>query len=208
MPPRCIVIGGPNGSGKSTAAAGVLPPLLGRPVYVNADAIAVGLSPFHPEDAAMPAGRIMLERIKELSERRVDFAFETTLASRTFAPFVERCRAFGYEIHLFFFWLPSPDLAVARINAREASGGHGIEEDIVRRRYARCTVNFFELYLPLTHYWHAYDNSGAFPVLLAEGEGTAVTRIGDDAEWALLNKFRRWVQPPPSRSPQLRNEPT
>jgi len=198
--PKCIVIGGPNGSGKSTAAAGVLPSLFGRPVYVNADAIAVGLSPFHPEDAAMAAGRIMIERMHELAEKRADFAFETTLASRTFAPFLEKCRALGYEIHLFFFWLPSADLAVARIRAREAGGGHGIEEDIVRRRYGRCSVNFFELYLPLTHYWHAYDNSGASPVLIAEGEGARVTRTGDDAEWALLNKFRRWVQPQAPRT--------
>ncbi len=190
MPPRCIVIGGPNGSGKSTAAAGVLPPILQKPLYVNADAIAVGLSPFHPEEAALAAGRIMLERLHDLASRGADFAFETTLASRTFATFLEHCRAGGYEIHVFFFWLPSPDLSVARIRHRAASGGHDIPETVVRRRYGRCAVNFFELYLPLTDYWHAYDNSGPVPLLLAEGEGTIVTQFGDRREWDLLKKVK------------------
>ena len=84
--PSIIVIGGPNGAGKSTTAPALLKGVLGVTEFVNADAIAQGLSAFEPEKVALTAGKIMLTRLKELAAQRQNFAFETTLASRTFAP--------------------------------------------------------------------------------------------------------------------------
>src|SRR5579862_4954859 len=105
--PRIFVLGGPNGSGKTTVASGSLPELLECEEYVNADAIAKALSPFALERAAFKAGRLMLESIKELAVSRRDFAFETTMASRSFAPFLHQCREEGYEVRLVFLWLES-----------------------------------------------------------------------------------------------------
>src|SRR5688572_6302437 len=83
--PHLIVIAGPNGAGKSTAAPALLHGLLGIEHFVNADVIARGLSAFDPESVSIQAGRIMLQRLRDLASRGEDFAFETTLASRSFA---------------------------------------------------------------------------------------------------------------------------
>lgn len=166
--PSIYIIGGANGSGKTTVSMSLLPNFLDCFEYVNADAIAAGLSPLNPESMAIEAGRLMITRLRTLSNSGSDFAFETTLAARTFAPFIIECFAKGYIINLIYFWLQSPDLAVERVAQRVASGGHSIPEDVIRRRYQRGRVNLISLYLPLCDGWMIYDNSSSSPVFVAE----------------------------------------
>jgi len=156
--PTCYVIGGANGAGKTSASLRILPELLCFD-YVNADAIAAAFSPFRPEKAALEAGRMMLQRIHDLAEQHITFAFETTLASRSFAPFLMSCKEKGYRIVVVYFYLSCPDLAVLRVQERVAAGGHDIPEDTIRRRYRRSLKNLRELYLPLADAWEIYDNS-------------------------------------------------
>jgi len=171
--PTVYVIGGANGSGKTTVALSLLPNL-GVLEYINADAIAAGLSPLNSESMAMQAGRLMLERLEAVSNAETDFAFETTLAARTFAPFLQRCKVKGYTVSLLYFWLRSPELAVERVARRVASGGHSIPEDVIRRRYDRGRRNLVELYLPLCDRWIVYDNS--------EDSFKAVAQRGEDGQ--------------------------
>ncbi|GAA6620923.1 zeta toxin family protein [Scytonema sp. NUACC26] len=166
--PSLYVIGGANGSGKTTVAMNLLPNFLECFEYVNADSIAAGLSPLNPESMAIEAGRLMIQRLRALSESGSDFAFETTLAAKTFAPFIVNCRAKGYTINLIYFWLRSPDLAVERVARRIASGGHSIPEDVIRRRYERGRKNLVSLYLPLCDGWMVYDNSSSLPRIVSE----------------------------------------
>lgn len=168
-PPTIVVIGGPNGAGKTTVSRAVLADTLGITEFVNADTIAAGLSGFDPERAAFAAGRVMIERLRELADARTDFAFETTLASRTFAPWLSRLALRGHEVHLLYIWLRSPDLAIRRVRARVRKGGHAVPDDTIRRRYARSAANLFTLYLPLARTWRLYDNSERRPVLFAYG---------------------------------------
>ncbi len=159
--PRWIcLLGGPNGAGKSTLAPLLLPRYLGIGEFVNADVIAQGLSAFQSEEVAMEAGRIMLRRLKELAAAGESFAFETTLASRSFAPWLRRLKMKGYGVHLTFVWLPSPGLAVARVGIRRRQGGHVVDEATVRRRYDAGLANFTRLYRPLADVWQVIDNSG------------------------------------------------
>ena len=118
QPPKVVILAGPNGAGKSTSAARLLLGAMRVDEFVNADTIARGLSAFAPERVALNAGRIMLRRIKELSAERANFAFETTLATRSYAPWLKEIQAEGYEVHLLFLWLPSADMAVARVADR------------------------------------------------------------------------------------------
>ena len=157
--PQLAIIAGPNGAGKSTAAPFLLP-ALGIDQFVNADVIARGLSAFRPEQSAVRAGRIMLAQLKDLAGARRDFAFETTLASRMFAPWIIELRDRGYRLTLIFLWLPSADLAVERVSQRVAAGGHDVPEPVVRRRYTRGLRNFFSLYRPIADEWYLYDNGG------------------------------------------------
>ncbi|MGL4622136.1 zeta toxin family protein [Chroococcidiopsis sp.] len=165
--PNLYIIGGANGAGKTTVSMSLLPNIECYE-YVNADAIAAGLSPLNPESMALEAGRLMIQRLRSLSTSGVDFAFETTLAARTFVPFINDCRVKGYTIDLIYFWLRSADLAVERVARRVASGGHSIPEAVIRRRYERGRINLVSLYLPLCDGWMIYDNSSSFSQLVAE----------------------------------------
>jgi len=109
------VIAGQNGAGKTTFAREFLPNYADCKNFVNADLIAQGMAPFSPESAALRAGRMMLAEIRSFSQRRVSFAFETTLSGRTYVALLRRLKAQGYEIHLFFLWLTSVDLALSRV---------------------------------------------------------------------------------------------
>ncbi|MBM3746163.1 MAG: hypothetical protein FJW34_10220 [Acidobacteria bacterium] len=173
-PPNVVLLAGPNGAGKSTAAQDLLRGELGVSEFVNADTIAQGLSAYSPHTVSIDAGRLMLRRLRELAARRVDFAFETTLASRGFAPWIRGLVSASYEFRMVFLWLPSPELCIARVLERTRAGGHWVPELTVRRRYETGLRNFFKLYRPLATSWRFYDNTRA-PRLLAEGRGPVVT---------------------------------
>ena len=181
--PNLYVIGGANGSGKTTVSLSLLPTLLGVFEYVNADAIAAGLSPLNPEAMAMQSGRLMVKRIKALADANADFAFETTLAAKSFIPFLRECKKKGYTINLMYFWLRSPDLAVERVARRVASGGHSIPEVDIRRRYERGLKNLLNLYLPLCDGWMVFDNSDSAPRLIAEAIMNEPPRIYSEGIW-------------------------
>lgn len=175
-----VVIGGPNGAGKSTIARDVLSGTLGIAEFVNADTIAAGLSGFDPERAAFAAGRVMLERLHELGEGDSNFSFESTLASRSFAPWLKSLIARGVSLHVVYVWLRSPELAIRRVKARVRRGGHGVDAVVVRRRYVRSAQNLVRLYLPLASEWVIYDNSGSKPHVIAKG-GRGKDMLVDDA---------------------------
>lgn len=158
--PHVIIIAGPNGAGKTTAAPALLEKALHFEHFVNADTIAMGLSAFAPEKASIQAGKAMLERIHYLANNNQDFAFETTLASKTFAPWIAKLKAEkGYVFQLAFLLLESPDLAVSRVAERVKTGGHFVPEDTIRRRFESGLHNFFMLYGLLADSWQMYDNT-------------------------------------------------
>jgi predicted ABC-type ATPase len=168
--PQIIIIAGPNGAGKSTLAPFLLRDAFGPMQFVNADSIAAGLSPFRPDSVAFEAGRLMLRRIHDLARQRENFAFESTLASRSYAPWIEALRRQGYEFHLIFLSLSSADLAVQRVKERVRAGGHDVSEQVVRRRFVGGVRNFFRLYRALADTWLMYDNSTENkPLLFARG---------------------------------------
>src|SRR4051812_7224993 len=99
--PNVIILAGPNGAGKSTISNTLIRLQFECAHYVNADTIARGLSAFNVEAMALKAGRIMLQHLHELAAARESFAFETTLASKSFAAWITELKAAGYQFHLF-----------------------------------------------------------------------------------------------------------
>lgn len=153
------VIAGCNGAGKTTASFTVLPEMLDCKEFVNADEIAAGLSPFNPEGVAIEAGRLMINRIIHLLKEGETFAFETTLATRSYVKLIQQAQKRGYFVTLLFFSLSSPEQAVKRVAKRVSLGGHNIPTDVVHRRYHNGLSNLFNLYMPVCDYWTLYDNS-------------------------------------------------
>ena len=166
---RIIIIAGPNGAGKTTFAREFLPNEADVPTFINADLIAAGLNPFRPESAAFQAGRLMLELIGQNVQRGDSFAFETTLSGRGYARMISEWQELGYTVEVIYLRLDTPEMAIARVRRRVAEGGHSIPEPIIIRRFHAGLRNFESIYRDLADRWALYDNSGAAPVLLSEG---------------------------------------
>jgi predicted ABC-type ATPase len=173
------IIAGPNGAGKTTFATKFLPEYVKCPNFVNADLIARGLSPFSPGAVTIKAGKLVLEQIHYFANKGVDFAFETTLAGKLYVNLLKSLKAKGYNICLFFLWVPNTDLAVSRIKNRVAQGGHDVPTKDVLRRFNRSISNFFRLYQPFLDSWILFDNSGAVPILIAEKKKVKITIVDE-----------------------------
>ena len=168
--PKLYIIAGCNGAGKTTASFTILPEVLDCKEFINADEIAKGLSPFQPESVAMQAGRIMLARMDELLQKGETFAFETTLATKSYKQKIEWAQANGYEVTLLFFWLDSPNMAKKRVAQRVAEGGHSIPSQTIERRYHNGIANLFAIYIDMVDICYIFDNSEGRKELIAQKE--------------------------------------
>jgi predicted ABC-type ATPase len=184
---RLYIIAGCNGAGKTTASYTILPEILDCKEFVNADEIAKGLSPFRPEKAGIEAGRLMLKRIKTLLESGENFAFETTLSTRSYVNFIEKAKERNYQVTCLFFWLHSVELAISRVETRVREGGHHIPEDVIRRRYKSGLMNFFKLFLPRVDNWLFVNNSGDTYEIIAEGAMSEMT-VNNVDQWKELKE--------------------
>jgi predicted ABC-type ATPase len=189
MDKKLYVIAGCNGAGKTTASFTILPDILDCKEFVNADEIARGLSPFQPEKVSFEAGRIMLNRINELLSENVNFAFETTLSTKSYESKIIEAKEKGYRITLLFFWLQSINLAKERVKTRVSEGGHYIEPEIIERRYLRGIKNLFDIYLPIVDGALIFDNSEGKHQLLAEQEIGSFLNIVNQEKFNLLKNY-------------------
>ena len=167
---KLYIIAGCNGAGKTTASFTILPEVLGCKEFINADEIAKGLSPFQPESVAMQAGRIMLARMDELLQKGETFAFETTLATKSYKQKIEWAQANGYEVTLLFFWLRNVTMAKERVAQRVAEGGHSIPTETIERRYHNGIANLFAIYMDMVDICYIFDNSEGRKELIAQKE--------------------------------------
>lgn len=183
--PKLFIISGCNGAGKTTASYTILPEFLECREFVNSDEFAKFLSPFDPSTASVGASRLMVNKIHYLMSRGVTFSVETTLATRSLLGIIRAAKSQGYEIVLMYFWLSSPELAIARVRDRVQSGGHNIPDDVVRRRYYMGLRYLFDTYIPECERWILVDNSNSPFSTVAEGIGQ-VKFIKDNDKYALI----------------------
>lgn len=178
---KIVILAGPNGAGKTTFAREFLPKEAACPRFINVDLIAEGLSPFDPEIAAFQAGRLMVQEIATRVRRRESFAFETTLSGLRYARLIPEWRKKGYSVKLIFLKLPNPEMAIARVIARMAQGGHAVTEEVIRRRFVAGWRNFQQIYQPLVNAWILYDNALDRPRYVDSGRGGEINgqKTGD-----------------------------
>jgi predicted ABC-type ATPase len=203
--PNLFVIAGPNGAGKTTYARRFLPEEMRTREFVNADMIAAGLSPFAPAAAAYEAGRIMLKRLRELAVRGDDFAFETTLSGRAYAPLLREMRAAGYFVWLDFLWIPDLGITQERVLERVAKGGHDIPDEVQQRRFHLGVRNLATLYRPLLDRWRLFDNTKPDPHLVAEERNGRLT-VSDAPRLATIERMAN-VSFMPEQPPETVHEP-
>jgi predicted ABC-type ATPase len=182
MDAHAYIIAGPNGAGKTTFAREFLPKYADCREFLNADLVAAGISPFDPDSAAIPAGRVLLSRMRELTRQGKDFGFETTLAERSYLSTFAQMKERGYGLYLFYLWLPSADLAVARVARRVEQGGHNVDEHVVRRRFDLGLRNLRRHYLAMMDSWFLFDSSRVQPEMIARCDAAGVTVL-DNAKY-------------------------
>lgn len=184
--PNLYIIAGCNGAGKTTASFTILPEVLNCYEFVNADSIAAGLSPLNPESVSFEAGRIMLTRIRHLLNEGVDFAFETTLSTRSYVSLIKEAKAKKYRITLVYFWLNSVEFAIKRVALRVSGGGHNIPSEVIERRYYRGLKKFLTLYQGVCDKWLFVDNMESSPKLIAEMEENIGINVVNASIWELI----------------------
>lgn len=183
--PNLYIISGCNGSGKTTASYTILPEILECQEFVNADNIAAGLSPFNPSSVAIEAARLMLNRIDELMKEKADFAFETTLSTRSYVSLIKKAQIAGYKISLLYFWLSSPKIAIERVAKRVSKGGHNIPIEVIERRYYRGLNNLYQMYMPICNEWTLIDNMDLVPEVIAKNDSFGKAIFNDEL-WDII----------------------
>lgn len=159
MSKKILMIAGPNGAGKTTMTLELIRSCSMLYEFINADEIARGLAPKHPESMALTASKLMIKRLKELLDADQSFAFETTASGTNYVKHLRSAKAKGYEISLTFLWLSKPEEAVRRVAQRVKQGGHHVPEESVVRRYYSGIKNLVLHYLPLADEVLIMDNS-------------------------------------------------
>lgn len=182
------IIAGPNGSGKTTFATTFLPEYAKCDRFINADLIAYGLSPFSPQQVAIKSGKLVLEQIKEYSEVGVDFGFETTMSGMTYLKYFKMLKDKRYKIHVFFLWIPSSQLAIARVKDRVAQGGHNVPVVDIKRRFERSTEKFFKQYRLLADKWILFNNAESKPRIIAKKQNAHIDVIDQELFDTITNK--------------------
>lgn len=189
MTQRIFIIAGPNGAGKTTTAMSFIPDLVKIYDFINADEIARGLAPLHPESVSLAASKLMINRLKELLGANKNFAFETTASGTNYLKYLKDAQGKGYEIHLMYLWLSSPDLAVKRVAHRVAQGGHHIPEETIRRRYYAGLRNLIEYYLPLADNVLLLDNSAGTSKTIAQKSSNTSFKVENLKIWEEIERL-------------------
>ncbi len=188
MPKRIFMIAGPNGAGKTTMAFRLVPNLLRNYEFLNADEIARGLAPMHPESVALTASKLLVKRLVEMLKSNVSFAFETTGAGINYVKHIKEAQDNGYQFFLMFLWLSNPQIAIQRVAERVVQGGHHIPTETIIRRYSSGIRNILQHYLPLADNALILDNSSLEQEKIIALKTTNRLQIKDEEIW---NKIQR-----------------
>ena len=180
--PHCYIVAGPNGAGKTTFAMKYLPMIANCHEFINADEIAKGLSPLNFEAGLVKAGKIFLESLNQKISSRRDFAFETTLSGRVYLSRIEEWRKAGWEVVLFYLYIPNAEFSAMRVNQRVLQGGHNIPLDNIYRRFPRSIKNLFD-YAEICDHTLCLDNTGNQIVSIFE------KRMGQPIEILDMERF-------------------
>ena len=187
QPPRCIIVAGPNGAGKTTASRALVTVGHGILRIINPDTIAAGLAD-QSERGAVSAGKLALDLQTTLIDECADFSIETTLSGRRWSRFLDRLDDAGYMAIVYYLWMPTAELCVARVRTRVAMGGHGVPDADIRRRFVSGAQNLLSSVLPRAASWSVLDAGGEVLTPIASGGMRAPIMLADRVKWDALRR--------------------
>ncbi len=191
MTNQILMIAGPNGAGKTTLTLELIRNCAILYEFINADEIARGLAPKHPESVSLAASKLMIQRLKNLLEAGENFAFETTGSGTNYLKHLKLAQSKGYLVSLTFLWLAEPEEAIKRVAQRVKQGGHFVPEESIVRRYYLGIKNLFRHYLPLADEALILDNSSENSAkrLIARKNKKTSLKIMDVDIWEKMEKI-------------------
>ncbi len=191
MSKQILMIAGPNGAGKTTMTYELIQNCSILYEFINADEIARGLAPKHPESVSLAASKLMIQRLKDLINAEQSFAFETTGAGTNYIKHLKLAKAKGYTIRLTYLWLLKPEEAVKRVKQRVKQGGHHVQEEAIIRRYYAGIKNLILYYLPIADIAFILDNSAEGPArrVVASKNINNTLEIIDKEIWTKMEKI-------------------
>ncbi len=154
--PRLVMVAGPNGSGKTTLvdALRALPQATLPALYINADNLQGKRGIADPREAQQLASQLRAEAIAA----RKDVMYETVMSHPSKIAELQNAKAVGYHITVLLVATSDPDINVARVALRVASGGHDVPEDRTRERYGH-TLQLAPIALGYADQAAVFDNS-------------------------------------------------
>jgi predicted ABC-type ATPase len=180
--PSLTVVAGPNGAGKSTLILDY--PFEGKENLLDTDAIAKRINPGRPLDAALAAGREVVDLSRQYIASRKSFVWETTFSGNLSLKVIRAAKADNYWVNLLYIYLSDPELAIERVNERVSKGGHFVPADDVRRRYER-SLHHLTTAITLVDCCKIFDNSTKNTArLVAEIQaGQILSQADDKSPW-------------------------
>ena len=89
---------------------------------------------------------------------KADFTFETVLSTDRNLNLLKRAKENGYFVRGIYVLTASPDINIARVKVREASGGHGVPDEKIRSRYEKA-LGLIPQLVDICDILHIYDNT-------------------------------------------------
>lgn len=178
--PKYVLVAGVNGAGKSTLYHSIKD-VLNIP-RVNTDEILQSFGDWRDSGDIIKAGKIAVKTIYEYLSQGISFQQETTLCGKSILKNINRAKAQGYEIEVYYIGLETPEIAKKRVAVRVAEGGHGVPEDAIERRYYESMANM-KMILGQCGVVSFYDNSKRFRLIATYKDGRIVRESLDLPQW-------------------------
>ena len=163
--PFYVLFAGVNGAGKTTFYKSDLWQTDGMPKHmarVNPDEIVRELGgDWRSAHDNLEAGKRALHKIDAHFKAGRSFNQETTLCGKKILANIERARALGYRIFVYYIGVDSPETSLARIAHRVSLGGHDIASDVIRRRY-NASITALSRIIDKCEQVVVFDNTDAF----------------------------------------------
>ncbi|WP_461207588.1 zeta toxin family protein [Clostridium sp. DL1XJH146] len=174
---------GVNGAGKTSIYKSIYYERNKYEKRINTDEMVVKLGSWKDNNIQLKCGREAVKLINYYLANNISFNQETTLSGSSIVKNIRKAKQNGFYIAVNYIGVESSDIAIERVNDRVLKGGHGIPEDVIRRRYYKSLDNLNKI-INLCDEISIYDNTEKFKHIGYIHKGTIKWKREIIPEWS------------------------